>query len=164
MKVSEYGLALVKHFEGCRLHPYLDAVHLWTIGWGRRISDSAVKQYWNGVSQDQADKWFNDDIQGFALGVTKLLQKPVEQHEFDAVVSLAYNIGIGALKTSTMLRLLNEGDKNGASKEFRKWCHAGAHVLPGLLRRRTVEQNMFDHAPNPGESTHDYITFLCGQG
>lgn len=164
MKISPYGIALIKHFEGCRLKPYLDAVNLWTIGWGKRITAIQVKQYWGGVSQEQVDKWFEDDSQHFAEGVSKLLTRELPQHMFDPVVCLVYNIGLGAFEKSHIRQYLNEGKFQLARGEFQKWCHAGSHVLPGLQKRRQIEQHAFDLAPTPGETVHDYITFVCGQG
>src|ERR1700728_2706425 len=118
MDVSPYGEALVKRFEACILHPYLDAVNLWTIGWGRRITLPDVKLYWKGITQAQADEWFDQDIQTFAKGVSKVVMKPLEQNEFDAVVCISYNIGLGAFGSSTLLHLINEGKKAEAAAQF----------------------------------------------
>lgn len=163
MKTSEYGLALIKRFENCSLKPYLDAVNLWTVGYGHRISPIQVKQYWGGVTQSQAEAWLVEDVSYFSGGISKSLVKDIPQSEFDAVSSLVFNIGLGAFQTSHLLSFLNEGDSHSASQEFIKWCYAGGRVLPGLQKRRQIEQHAFDFAPAPGETVDEYLRFVCGQ-
>jgi lysozyme len=82
-------------------------------------------------------------MQGFAAQVTTLLRVPVKEHQFDALVSFAYNVGIGNLKSSTPLRKLNAGDFDGAALKFHRWNRSTGKVLPGLVRRRAAEALRF---------------------
>lgn len=82
-------------------------------------------------------------MQGFAKQVAPLLEVPVKHHQFDALVSFAYNVGIGNLKSSTLLRKLNAGDYDGAALEFHRWKRSNGRVLPGLVRRRAAEALLF---------------------
>ena len=82
-------------------------------------------------------------MQGFAAQVAALLKVPTKQHQFDALVSFAYNCGIGNLRSSTLLRKLNAGDFPGAALEFHRWNRANGRVLAGLVRRRAAEALLF---------------------
>lgn len=139
MKISQSGIDLIKRFEGCRLHAYLDAVGVPTIGFG---STEGVTMG-NTITQDEAETLLLEDLVRFEEGVTRLVKVDIDQNAFDALVSFAFNLGIGALQGSMLLRLLNAGDETGAAKEFLKWKHAGGKELPGLVARRKAESELF---------------------
>jgi lysozyme len=144
MKTSDAGIALIKEFEGCELICYADAVGVPTIGYGHTLglmrSDIGVKT----ITRDEAERLLGEaDLPRYESGVSAVVKVPLEQHQFDALVSFAYNLSVGSLARSTLLRKLNQSDYGGAAAEFPKWVHAGSQVLPGLVRRRAAEQAMF---------------------
>lgn len=142
MKTSDKGIALIKEFEGCRLTAYPDpgtGGEPWTIGYGHT---GGIKKG-DVITQAQADEYLRADLVKFEGGVTKLVTTSLTQGEFDALVSFSYNNGLGNLKTSTLLRKLNAGDKPGAANEFPRWCHAAGKEMPGLVRRRAAERALF---------------------
>jgi len=140
VEISEKGLQLVKNFEGCRLTAYFDAVGVLTIGWGHTGVDVTPGKT---ITQEQAEEMLLSDLGRFERGVETAVVVGITQGQFDALVSFAYNLGLGALRESTLLRKLNMGDYIGAADEFGKWVHAGSQVLPGLVRRRAAEAALF---------------------
>ena len=142
MKTSPAGIALIKHFEGCRLTAYLDGAGIASIGYGH----TAGVRMGDAITQEQADKYLADELAMFEHGIAELVKVPVTQGQWDALVSLTYNIGSGNLARSTLLKKLNTGDMDGCRREFPKWdMSAGVHV-PGLLTRRMAEATMFANA------------------
>lgn len=135
---SSACISLIKEFEGCKLIAYLDSVGVPTIGYGHTRGVQLGQQ----VTQDEADSFLAEDVAEHAEGVLRLLLKPVTQGQFDALVSFAFNLGVGALKRSTLLRKVNDGDES-AAEEFAKWVFAGGKVLKGLQRRRAAEMALF---------------------
>lgn len=141
MKLSPQGNDLIKGFEGCRLKAYLCDAGVWTIGWGHTGPEVRKGLVW---TQQQCDEAFDADTDRFESAVSRLQRKPtVVQHQFDALVSLAYNIGTGGFATSTLLRLLNEGKTGAAAEQFTRWNKAKGKFNKGLLQRRTTEMRVF---------------------
>ena len=140
MKVSDKGLALIKEFEGCKLTAYKDSVGVWTIGYGHTRSARQGMV----ITQAQADELLALDVATHASGVYKALQVKLEQHQFDAVVSLAFNVGVSAVRNSTLLKMINRGDVKPAAAQFDRWNKAGGKVLAGLTRRRAAERKMYE--------------------
>lgn len=148
MKLSQAGLDLIKRFEGCKLKAYQDAVGIWTIGYGHtgpNVHDGLT------ITQKQADDILAQDVGRFASGVAANVRVSLTQSEFDALVSFAFNVGLGAFKTSTLLRLLNDdADRNVVASQFLRWNKAGDKVLEGLTKRRNAEKALFlSKAPHP---------------
>jgi lysozyme len=148
MKLSQAGLDLIKRFEGCKLKAYRDAVGIWTIGYGHtgpNVHDGLT------ITQKQADDILAQDVGRFASGVAANVRVSLTQSEFDALVSFAFNVGLGAFKTSTLLRLLNDNaDRNVVASQFLRWNKAGDKVLEGLTKRRNAEKALFlSKAPHP---------------
>lgn len=139
MQINQKGIDLVKSFEGLRLEAYLDAVGIPTIGYG---STRGVK-LGQKITKEEAEELLKKELDEFSGEVEKLLKISVTENEFSALVSFAYNVGVGALGRSTLLRKLNAGDKEGAAKEFFRWNMAGGRVLEGLKRRRAAEAGLF---------------------
>ena len=151
MQLGAAGRALIQEFEQCRLKAYLDGGGVWTIGWGHTGADVHEGLV---VTQAQADALFEHDIARFVADVNSLVKVPVTQNEFDALVSFAYNCGSDidadtkaeGLGDSTLLRLLNKGDRAGAAREFQKWVKDNGKIVGGLIRRRKAERKLFETA------------------
>ena len=139
MKTSKNGINLIKNFEGCRLEAYKCPAGVWTIGYGHT---AGVKQG-QKITKFQADALLIIDLEKFEKAVTKLVKKPITQNEFDALVSFAFNVGIGNFEKSTLLRLVNMGQFELASKQFERWIYAGGKPLTGLKKRRLAEKTLF---------------------
>jgi lysozyme len=140
MKISPAGLALLKQSEGCRLTAYEDAVGVWTIGYG----DTQNARVGQTITQAEAEARLMARVAEFEDAVSTLLEVPLTQGQFDALVDFAYNLGPAALARSTLLRKLNAHDYSGAAAEFGKWVRAGNQVLPGLVTRRARERALFE--------------------
>ena len=146
MKISQNGLNLIKEFEGLSLKPYLDVVNIPTIGWGNTYYPDGKKVTMNDKPIDELKA--NEILEyiankDFASFVSKVVKVPLNQNQFDALVSFAYNVGNGSLQNSTLLKKLNSGDYQGASNEFLRWNKAGGKVLNGLTKRREKERALF---------------------
>ena len=144
MQISENGLKFIEHFEGLRLSSYKDSVGVWTIGYGTTVyPDGRRVAKGDSCTIEQANQYIANDVKRFEVGVSDLVKVPLNQNQFDALVSFAYNLGLGALGGSTLLKKLNAKDYVGASNEFTKWIKAGGKVLDGLTLRRQSEHNLF---------------------
>lgn len=139
--MSQRGLALIQSFEGCRLVAYQDSGGVWTIGWGHTgLVDSVPIASGITITQEKADQLLREDLRSFEQGVESSLTHAATQDQFDAFVSFSYNVGVGAFRGSTLLRLFNLGDPHGAALQFIEWSHdAAGNLLLGLARRRTAE-------------------------
>ncbi len=145
MKISNNGLNLIKQFEGLRLNAYDDGVGVWTIGYGTIKYPNGVRvKRGDKITQAQADQYIANDVATFERAVNMLVNVPLNQNQFDALVSLTYNIGSGAFKNSTLLKKLNKGDYQGAADQFLVWNKAGGKVMKGLVRRRKAEMELFN--------------------
>ncbi len=133
------ALDIIRQEEGLRLRAYQDSAGVWTIGYGHTGGVSPGDE----VTEVGAEGLLVADLARFEEAVRGLVKVPVTRYQFGALVSFAYNVGAGNLKRSTLLRLLNAGDHEGAAMEFRKWRKAGGKVLPGLLTRRGREEQLF---------------------
>ena len=127
--------ALIRRFEGCRLTPYLCPAGVWTCGWGSTGLDVFPGRVW---SQEYADKRMAGDALRFALGAYAACPK-ISGDSLCAVADFAYNLGLGALRSSTFRRRVNEGQMEAARKELLRWVRGGRKVLPGLVLRRQAE-------------------------
>ena len=138
-QVSQRGIDLIKLHEGLRLRSYLCPANVWTIGYGHtgNVTNNQV------ITSEQAESILKSDLKRFELGVMNAVKVDLNQNQFDALVSLAFNIGLGAFTGSTLVRLLNAGDYNGAAGQFERWNQGGGKVLQGLVRRRDDERALF---------------------
>ena len=145
MQASMNCLNIIKKFEGLSLKPYLDVVNVPTIGYGSTHYENgiAVTLKDPSITKDRAISLMINTLSNYVSAVNRMVHVPLNQNQFDALVDFTYNAGIGALQTSTLLRLLNAHDYNGASGEFTKWIHAGGEVLLGLVTRRELERKLF---------------------
>ncbi len=142
MKLSQRGIDLIKQFEGCSSKAYPDPATggaPWTIGYG---TTKGVKPGMT-ITAEQAEKMLRDDVAKFESGVSALLKVPTTQGQFDAMVSLAYNIGLGNFGKSTLLRKHNEKCYSCAAGQFPVWNRAAGKVMNGLTRRRNAERDVY---------------------
>ena len=140
MKCSKEGLALIKKFEGCRLESYRCSANVLTIGYGHTggVLETDV------ITQDDADKLLEEDIAKFEKYVNDNVTVELNQSQFDALVAWTFNLGVGNLRQSTMLKKLNEGDYQSVPSEMKRWNKAGGKTLDGLIRRRKAEGLLFE--------------------
>jgi len=140
MQISENGLDLIRGSEGLSLKAYVCPAGILTIGYGHTGKDVTPHLV---ITQDQANQLLRQDVARFETSVNELVTVPMTQGMFDALVSFAYNLGAGALQSSTLLKKLNAGDKAGAADEFLRWNKANGQVLKGLTVRRESERVLF---------------------
>lgn len=143
------GLALTEQFEGCELTAYQDQVGVWTIGYGHTGPDVVAGLT---ITQDQAQALLAKDVGSAAACVNDVVTVQLSQEEFDALVDFVFNLGAGAFRGSTLLRVLNTGDFAAAAAQFDEWDRAGGAVVAGLLRRRQAETALFETG-DPGPQT-----------
>jgi lysozyme len=145
--INQAGLNLIESFEGCVLHPYLDSVKIPTIGIGTTVYPDGKKVTMNDppITKDQAYAFLKDHMDKDCVKVEQLVKVVVNDNQFAALVSFAYNCGTAALASSTLLKRLNAGEYQKAADEFLKWDHAGGVVVKGLTRRRQAERALFLH-------------------
>jgi lysozyme len=138
---SSTGLALTRSFEGLRLEAYQDSAGVWTIGYGHTGPQVRAGQR---ITEAQAEGLLREDLACAVRCVRGAVKHAVTQYQFDALVDFCFNAGRGNLLSSTLLRDVNRGDFASADAQFGLWVHAGAQVLPGLVRRRAAEAALFD--------------------
>ncbi len=142
-RIHAAGLNLIKSHEGCRLTAYRDVAGVWTIGYG---STGPHVRAGLTITQEQADALLRQDVGRFASGVERLLAgAPTTGNQFSAMVSLAYNIGLGAFARSTVLRQHRAGHRLRAAAAFLLWIKGGRprRSLRGLIRRRSAERTLY---------------------
>ena len=157
MKVSQKCIQQIKIDEGVRNKPYQCPALLWTVGVGHVIDPHHAKvpfaerktlpipAGWDRVlSADEIDDILRKDLARFEAGVLRLIKVPMTQGQFDALVSFSFNVGLGNLQNSTLRMKVNREDYEGAAEQFLVWTKAGGKVLPGLVKRRTHEKEMFE--------------------
>ena len=157
MSISEAGILLIKSFEGCHNSPYKCPATLWTIAYGHVLYPDQARlknderanyplktEHNRTFSGDEIDTLLEKDLQRFEAGVLRLCPAAADnQCHLDALVSFAFNVGLGNLQSSTLRMKYNRGDYDGAAAEFLKWNKAGGKVLRGLERRREAERALF---------------------
>jgi lysozyme len=133
-------VALIKEFEGCVLHTYLDAVGVPTIGYGQTGDEASPGRV---ITQAQADTMLANSLHVYEKGVQDLAYVQLTPNQFGALVSFAYNLGLGSLKASTLLKLVNDKLFRQAAEAFGNWVYADGQRLGGLVRRRAAEAALF---------------------
>ena len=139
MKVSQECIDLVKFFEGFEPKAYLCPANVWTIGYGRTKN---VKEG-DELTELQAERDLLEELDEFAEQVLNTVKISLDQNELDALTSWTYNLGVGNLQSSTLLKKLNSGDKNSVPSEMVTWNKAAGKVLAGLTRRREAEAKLW---------------------
>lgn len=164
MKLSDVGADLMHRYEGFRSKPYLCPAHIWTVGYGHvlymdQIRLPVVSKNKSGLirknyplkpedsrvwTKEEIDQLFRDDVAIFERGVLRLVPSSAgSQGRFDALVSFAFNAGLGNLQRSSIRMRANRGDHGGAADAFMMWVKGGGRVLPGLVRRRKEEKQRY---------------------
>lgn len=139
--INAAGLAILKESESLRLHAYRCPAGILTIGWGHTGPD--VHEGLT-ISAERAEELLQADLAAFEAGVEKALgQTPATDNQFSAMVSLAYNIGLGAFKTTSVLAHHKEGRHGQAALAFLLWNKSKGKVLPGLTTRRDKERSLY---------------------
>ncbi|KAA6402535.1 MAG: putative lysozyme [Streblomastix strix] len=148
LKPSQNIVDFVKGFEGLNLTAYTCPAGIWTIGYGHTKNVKKGDQ----ITLQQANQFLTEDLTDSGKQMVKIVKVPMTQNQYDSLVSFTFNLGIGNLQSSTLLRKLNAGDDKGASEEFLKWNHARVggvlKVLDGLTKRRKAEKDLFLTALN----------------
>jgi lysozyme len=158
MQTSQKGVDLIKEFEGLRLKAYLCPARVWTIGYGHTTAAGPpIVQPGMTITKAQAEEILRSDLGKYEAGVLNLVKVSLTQSQFDALVSFAYNCGVGALARSTLLKRVNAGRFDAVPAELMKWTKAGGRELAGLVRRRRAEAALWravdERAPvDPDES------------
>lgn len=156
MKTSEKAIEMLMHHEGVRLKPYRCPALLWTVGVGHVIDPThigvkfenrkglPIPDGWNRtLSMDEVEEILQKDLIRFERGVERLCPMGLNQHRFDALVSFAFNVGLGNLQRSSIRMRHNRGEFQGAADAFMMWTKAAGKELPGLVRRRRDEQALY---------------------
>ena len=145
MKTSDSGRRFIEQFEGLFLHAYDDGTGTLTIGYGHTTA-AGLPHVYPGmtITKDQADAILSSDLAAVEADVAHFVKVPLDQNQFDALVSFDFNTG--ALGRSSLLHAVNSGDVSGVRDDLMMWCHAGGRVLPGLVRRRRAEADLFNKA------------------
>jgi lysozyme len=161
--VNQATVDLVKQYEGIpdgnpatdNIDPYLDPVGIWTIGWGHAITyqgrflkgaaDKAQVQslYPGGITLAQAEALLHTDLMNAGRDVSSVVLVSLNDNEFGALTSFTFNLGIGNLRSSTLLKMLNANNRAGAADQFGRWVMADGKPLPGLVKRRAAERDLF---------------------
>lgn len=157
MKTSTAGLDLIKHFEGSRLEAYRCSAGRWTIGYGH-TSEAGPPAVDPGmrITQAEADEILRQDVKRFEREIARLVTVPLAQHQFDALVCWSFNTG--SLARSTLLKRLNRGEYERVPAEIMKWTRAGGQELPGLVRRRRAETQLWRGNDAPDHPTQSRVT------
>lgn len=143
-QVNKEGLELIKEFEGFRTNAYLCPAKVWTIGYGNTFyGDGRKVKQGDRITEAEAERLLKITVESFAEQISKVITVPVTDNQFSALVSLAYNIGVGAFARSTLLRLLNQKHYAQSADQFMVWTKAGGRTLEGLRRRRSRERALF---------------------
>ena len=144
MQLSQQGMLLITDFEGLNLHAYLCPAKVWTIGWGTTVYPNGKRvKACDTCTYQQAMYYKQHDLRRFIEVINKNVCVPLSQQQFDALVSLVYNIGAEAFCQSTLLKKLNQGNYVAAAEQFLVWNKSRGQVLNGLVRRRQKERELF---------------------
>lgn len=152
--MTNEGLELIKSFEGLRLKAYKCPAGVWTIGYGHT---KGVKEG-DVITEQEAEDMLKKDVVGFEINVRGAVIPNLNDHQYDALTSFAYNVGLGNFRKSTLLRLINSGitAREDITNQFMRWVYAGGKKLTGLVRRRTAEAELYFLPVVPGNSELKY--------
>lgn len=156
-QINQAGIDLIKEFEGLHLTPYLCPARIWTIGYGHTRTVRAGMQ----ITQAEADQLLLDDLGLVQRAVARLVTVPLTDNQFAALCSFTFNVGVGNLEASTLLKLLNRGWYEQVPVQMLRWNRSNGEVLGGLSHRRIAEGNLWntpDTAPEATEGVTDVVT------
>lgn len=138
--INDKGIELLKSFEGCKLQAYQDIKGVWTVGYGHTGVDVHPNME---INQAMADSMLAKDLNRFELGICSSVDVDLNDNQFAALVCLSYNIGLANFEGSTLHKKLNLGLFEEAAQEFQRWDRSNGIEIPGLLRRRLAERDLF---------------------
>lgn len=148
MSAIEIATNLIKRWEGCSLVPYRDEGGIWTQGYGlTHIGQTTVTGYSAPITQDQADELLEAEVARVAAKVDQLVTVPLNDNQRASLYDFAFNLGWGALRSSTLLKLVNASKFKEASQEFIKWSYIRNSYSKGLANRRAAEAQLFTSTP-----------------
>lgn len=161
MRMSSTGLDLVKSFEGLYLNAYKCPAGVWTIGYGHtgKVDGKSIHAGMK-ITKAKATQLLKGDMVTFENWVKKLVKVSINQNQFDALVSFAFNCGAGNLQNSTLLKYVNQKKFDAAGDEFLKWNKGGGRVLAGLTRRRKEERKLFLRPVKKKASVYTFKKFV----
>ena len=137
------AIDLIKKYEGFKPEAYQDSVGVWTIGYGTtRINGEPIKAGMT-ITEDQALQLVQQEVNKLWSQIEQISRINLNQNQMNALVDFAYNLGFNALKTSTLMKYVNQSKFDQAANEFTRWVYAGGKVLPGLVKRREAEKQLF---------------------
>ncbi|GIZ16625.1 lysozyme [Capnocytophaga catalasegens] len=146
MTISEYGLMFIRKWEGFRAKPYIDSSGMATIGYGFTFYPNGTKVTMQDkpISQREGIRIFKIIVKNYEKAVNKLIKVPISQNQFDALVSLCYNIGVGNFQKSALVSLVNKNPNSPEiANEFQKFVFANGKKLQGLVNRRADEARLY---------------------
>ncbi|MGE4351943.1 MAG: lysozyme [Bdellovibrionales bacterium] len=139
-RVCEDGVALIKEYEGLRLKAYRCPAHIWTIGYGHTRTVYPSME----ITEEEAEHLLYEDLFIVEQAIGRLVKVPLNDYQFAALVAFAFNVGIGNLEKSTLLRLLNRGWYEQVPAQLSRWNRSNGQVLGGLARRRAAEARLWN--------------------
>lgn len=148
--LSDRGAGFIARFEGCILHLYNDPVGHCTIGIGHLVhlgncNGSEPADFKHGINRSRAFQLLERDAGDVVQAIHRFVRKPLNQHQFDALVSFGFNVGTGAIQNSGVTRAVNAGNFGQVPAKLMLWVNAGGHPVAGLVRRRRAEGELFAH-------------------
>ena len=145
MKLIQEIKDFIKSKEGLKLNAYLCPANVWTIGYGNTFYEDGTKvKSGDKINKERAEELYINILNQFAEKIKPLIKQKIDDNQFSALVSFAYNVGIGNLQKSTLLKLVNQNPKNTLIRnEFMKWNKGGGKILKGLTARRKIEADIY---------------------
>ena len=137
------AIDLIKQFEGFRPEAYKDSVGVWTIGYGTTVINNQPVKQGMTITQEQALQLVQQQVNKLWSQIESILKVKINDNQMNALIDFAYNLGFGSLRNSTLMRLVNESKFEEAANQFPRWVYAGGKVLPGLVKRREAERQLF---------------------
>ena len=155
-RIDQDGINLIKKWEGLYLKAYQDSVGVWTIGWGSIKNTNLGIDVYPGlvITREKAEEWLHVELDEKAVALNRLLNVPVSQGEFNVLMSFEYNLGIGALQHSTLLKLLNQRNYDAVPAQILRYDHGDGRVIRGLTERRRDEARIWTAAAHGVQGPH----------
>lgn len=153
-RTNAYGVRMIKDYEGLHLTPYLCPARVWTIGYGHTQTVRAGME----ITPVMADQLLDDDLRVVERAITRLVRVPLNDNQFAALVSFAFNIGTTNFERSTLLKLLNRGWYEQVPAQLMRWNRSNGEVLGGLSRRRAAEAQLWNKTPTDLPQLHGTLT------
>lgn len=141
--ITQDGINLIKRLEGFSQTAYICPAGYSNIGYGHLVRDYELERYNKGITEAEAEELLRCDIQAAESAVLRLIDVPLTEGQFDALVSFTFNLGAGTLQRSTLRRKVNRQAQSEVPEQFMRWVWAGGKKLPGLIKRRATEANIY---------------------